>query len=377
MNEKNQLKEQVLSIPAMMEDVFWTIEADARLVVPTPEIYNTRQLWLVGSGDSYNAGTAAEMAFGRLGGVYARALPPLQASRYLAGVCLPKPEKDVLAIGISGSGTGARIIEAIRALAKAGVNTLALTAKPDSPLGTAAAKVLRVETPPFAPGPGVRGMVTSLLALYLLAVRFGEVRARYPMDTAAATRKQLAAMKDPLAEALGSLEAPLGAFAAEIGRCGRLEILASGPARASADFCAAKLLETQGLYTAVVDVEEFNHLNYFRAEPEQLPTLLVCPEDARDAVRCAEIAGALKALGRPYRILAGPTGFEDHGDKVLRCPGGVPEMFSPLLHAPLLALLAALVPMPEGQEYYHGHKGPWDESLFKSIKTSEIVLDGE
>jgi hypothetical protein len=80
-------------------------------------------------------------------------------------------------------------------------------------------------------------------------------------------------------------------------------------------------------------------------------------------------------LGRPYIILTGSRGFEDHGEKVVRISGGIRECFSPLMYSMVLALMVSLMDRDEGVEDYQGHKGPWDESRFKSIWDSRIVVD--
>ncbi|OQB24049.1 MAG: glucosamine--fructose-6-phosphate aminotransferase [Firmicutes bacterium ADurb.Bin182] len=370
----NPVRDQALSVPGLIAETYQTIESSTRSALTTPEIYSIKNLILTGSGDSYNAGCAAAMAFSQLGHLWVRAETPMETSRYIAGVYVPKPEKNTLVIGVSGSGEGARVVEAITAMRASGCRTLALTANLMSRLGKAAEKALHVETPPFAPAPGVRGFITSAMALYLLAIRFGEVKLCYTMDAANVLRKQLRSCADALSKAFVSLKEAMIPFAHEIARCGVFEILASGPARAAADFGAAKLLEMMGLYTAVADVEEFNHLNFFRTRPNDIPTLLLCPKGSRAQRRCEEIAVALRVLKRPYRILTGPSGFEEHEDAVWRIPADVPELFSPLVQSTLMAFMASFVPMPEGEAYYHGHAGPWNESAFKSIKNSEIIL---
>ncbi len=374
MNNSNPVRDQVLSVPALIAETYEPIESSTRLVLTTPEIYDTKHLILTGSGDSYNAGCASLMAFSQYGRLCARAETALESSRYIAGIYVPTPEKSTLVIGVSSSGEGARVVEAIAAMRACGCNTLALTAKPNSRLGLAAEKTLLVETPPFAPAPGVRSFITSSIALYLLAIRFGEVKLNFTMDEANALRKELLACGNVLKDSLISLEGAMSLFAEEIDRCGTFEVLASGPARAAANFGAAKLMEIMGLSTSVSDVEEFNHVNFFRRQPSDIPTLLLCPNKSRAIQRCEEIAMALKHLKRPYRILTGPSGFEDHGDLVWRVRADIPEVFSPLVQSTLLAFLASFVPLPDGETYFRGHAGPWDESKFKSIKDSEIVL---
>lgn len=374
MKKTNPVRDQALSVPSLIKETYERIESNTRLILTTPEIYSIKHLILTGSGDSYNAGCATAMSFGKYSRLCVRVEPPMETSRYISGVFIPKPEKKNLVVGISSSGEGARVVEAVTAMRSSGCSTMALTANPSSRLGEAADKTLLVETPPFAPAPGVRSFITSSMALYLLAIRFGEVKLNYTMDEANTLRKQLLVCGDAISESLISMERRMSSFAQEIAQCGTLDILASGPSRAAANFGSAKLVEMMGLSTSVSDVEEFNHLNFFRSQPSEIPTLLLSPNECRAQKRCEEIAIALRQLNRPYRILTGASGFEEHKDLVWRIPVDVPETFSPLVLSTLLAFLASFVPMPEGESYYHGHTGVWDESTFKSVKNSEIII---
>jgi glucosamine 6-phosphate synthetase-like amidotransferase/phosphosugar isomerase protein len=376
MNRSESIYDQVVSVPSLIRETLPKIKTAAENLFSPGEIAGLRRLVLSGSGDSCNAAFSALMAFQQLGRIEASAHPLLEVSRYMAGVYIRPPASDTLFIGISMSGTPSRGAEAAAAMAGAGCRTVALTGNPGSPLGKSSGAVFPIEVPPFPQlSPGVRNFAASLLGLYVLALVFGRERGALSAAEVPLLLDELAGAASVLERSLKANKEKLAAFAEQISQFKSLELLASGPSRGAADFGLAKLIETAGFSALTVDVEEYNHLNYFRSDPRSIPTVLICPEGGRAAVRCEEISRSLTLLERPYIILTGNEGFEDHGEKAVRVSGGIRECFSPLVYSMMLALTVSLVDRGEGTEDYRGHKGPWDESQFKSIWDSRIVTD--
>lgn len=372
MKQENTLNQQVQSISGLLEDAFWNIEADARLIVSTPDIFNTQTLYLFGSGDSYNAALGATQAFAQYAGMQVQSLTALQASRYTAPY-LPAPTGRVLAIGISNSGEAARTVEAMQAFAKAGARTLALTGALQSRMALAANQVWQVSAPPFASAPGVRGYALAQTALYLLAIRFGEVKGRITMEEAGALRKELYALCESSKEALNTFESTVRRFATLCGEKARIEFLASGPVRAAADFAVAKTIEAVGFTASSQDVEEFAHINFFQNSPEDIPTVLFAPETARSHSRNQEIAQQLRLMGRPLLLVTtGNKAFGEFGEDVVRLPQEIPEAFFPLFASCVAAGLIAHIPLVQGNTYFRGHQGPWAEEGIFTIRTSRI-----
>src|SRR5260370_21954842 len=113
-------------------------------------------------------------------------------------------------------------------------------------LGIETQRTVLVSTPTFAPAPGVRSYVMSLLALYLLAIRFSEVLGRITMDEAQDLRKELEASANAIEQAISHLDTALCELAREWAALDNFEILCSGPSKGSAAYGAAKLIEAAG-----------------------------------------------------------------------------------------------------------------------------------
>lgn len=371
----NPMKAQALSIPQLFEDVFWRLEADARLVIPTPNILNMRNIFITGCGDSYMAGKAAEHSFLQLAGINTRANLALDLSRYYAQLGLPAPEKDNLVIGISSSGEAARVVEAQQRCSNANCYTLALTSNATSRLGKASHKVLDCTIPSMESSPGVRSYIVSLLALQLLAIRFGEVKANYTMDKAGDLRKELFGLKDVIATSLEEAEPKLKDFVGAVNKNQRVEILGAGSMRAVADFAAASVIEAVGYHAVSQDVEEFGHVNFFKLDPESYPTILIAPEDANARSRILEIADSIATLQRPYIIICNgkAEGFEKHSEHLIVIKGEFEEMFAPVVYSSVVALFASLLGDQEKPSYFRNGAGVYDES--KVVRPNESKIE--
>jgi len=275
-------------------------------------------------------------------------------------------------VGISHSGAPARAVEAMRALARAGARTLALTGDPESPMARAAGRVLEVSVPPFAPAPGIRSFAAAQLALYLLAVRFAEAAGRITMDQAGAYRRALQGAGAALQTAYERTAEAFRSFSETVAACGRLELLGAGACQSCAAFGAAKLVEATGMAGVPQDAEEFAHTNFFRREPRRIPTLLFAPSLDPSFGRCRELAMALRTLGRPFLALT--DGAADIDGALSAAEKPVEPLFAPLLYSCLAGFLISLVDGGPDCAYFRGHAGPWSEEDFPDVKNSGILV---
>ena len=354
----NAMRAQVFSLPELLAGQYEALEAATRALLSTPTIFALREVILTGCGDSQIAGQLVRAAWVRLTGIPCRALTAMQAARFETELAGGRHPHTPLVIAVSSSGDVARTVEAARQWRQRGALTVALTANPDSRLARAAERCLQITLPPFAAAPGVRSFFVCAAALYLLAVRIGEVRGRFHQAEADRLRTGLPRSADLLARMLPAVEPQLAALARQW--CGhrRYELLAGGPARAAAAYGRAKLLEAAGVPAIDVDVEEWVHLDYFSRDPEACATLVLCPPPAHDHSRVREIEPLLQRLGRPYRILAGPA-LVDRFRGALALPAGDDDLLAPLPYAAALALFAAWLSAEQGAEYGRGARGRW------------------
>jgi glucosamine--fructose-6-phosphate aminotransferase (isomerizing) len=352
----------IRSLPGLLPRLVETIEPRARQVLSTPDIYRIRQIILTGSGDSRIAAESAAPALHTWTGLPIQAMGAMDAARYLTLGMKKNSERlrGSLVVCVSHSGEAARVVEAAQRTRAAGAQTLALTANPDSRLGRAAAHVLALSVEDAGAVPGTSSYCASLLGLYLLGLRIAEVRLCISMDTANALRGALTQLQAPMAHAIAVCEEPLAARAQAWAHCRVADILGSGPGAGAAAYSAAKLIEATGIHAVSQDIEEFFHLNYFVADPMEVPTMVFAGARSAGSSRARELCGTLRDLGRPFLLLTDDAAFgpPEHS---LVLPV-VPEWLSPLLAVIPATLLAALWADRSGADYFRGHSGRWRAS---------------
>jgi glucosamine--fructose-6-phosphate aminotransferase (isomerizing) len=364
------LRQQVLSLPQLIRDTTWEVENEARHALGTPDLLNLRLAVLTGSGDSYLAARAAQFAWQALGGVPTFADDAMTASRYRVYPITGGQRLRPLVVAVSNSGEVARVVEAARGARDAGAAVLAVSAGAGNRLAHAADAVLPVPAPAFPPAPGVRSYVMSLLGLFHLAIRLGEVRGRYTMDEAGDLRRQLEATADKIESTLDHAAQAASRIAQDWAAHGIVEFLGSGPGRASAGYGAAKVLEAAGVRGYDQDVEEFVHLQYFAADTT-VPAVLVAPTNSAAQSRVIEVAALLRTLGRPAATLSDEPLL---GHYLPHAPG-VAEIWQPLLHVAPLALFADELMRMHGEEPGRGGRDRWADSVNGST-TRDSAISG-
>lgn len=354
----NVMRDQILSLPELIREQTRPLEKSTRKVLTTPEMFAVRQIVLTGCGDSYISALAVERAFVELTGIHTQALTAMQAARFTAGAALTQYPHNPLVIAVSSSGEVARVIEAVKNYREHGALTLAVSRHPESRLALQAERIVPVTIPSFPSAPGVRSYIASLLPLYLLAIRIGEVRGRYTQDTAQEFRRGLQATADVVQSVIDALDGPLQKLADTWSGYTNFELLGSGSDRAVAAYGAAKLLEAVGAHALHEDVEEWVHLQYFVADAKNTGTFIISSSDSA-ASRVQEIEAFMQTLQRPYLIFTDAL-QANRFQNVLAVPGaGVHPMFTPLVYSVPVALFAAHLAQRVNAIYGRGAQGQW------------------
>lgn len=350
---------QARSLSELVETESDKMAARARLLLTMEEAYGIRQIIITGSGDSYFAALAAASSIRAWTGLPTNAMVSMEASRYLdhGRPPLAGRNRGLLVVAISNSGEAARLVEATTRLRHLGAITLAITANKDSRLGQAAEKQLEIPIPAAAPAPGTRSYVASLLGVYHLGIRIAEMLMSMTMDKAEGLRRELRQTSAALNEAAAASEPFMSKLSHAWSTKNRMDCLGSGPSLASAQYAAAKLIEAAGIHATPQDAEEFHHLNYFAADPEDVPTILFAPSTGLARNRCLELIDALDQLGRPRLIITDDKDYTASHD-VLVLPK-VQEAFAPIVHAVPAAMLSAFLARRRNEVHYRGHTGPW------------------
>ena len=178
------------------------IDAQAALLADAPALLYERaaaalgdappsRIYLTGCGDSHYSGLAARYAIEFWSGVATEALESLEFSRY----AVQAAPVDALLVGVSNSGKVSRSVESVRFARQRGLDTLAVTYKPDSRLAAAADQVLQYDYEDIGFGPGTLSYTASTLALLALGIRLGETTDRL---SASDVKRAVAGLSAPL-----------------------------------------------------------------------------------------------------------------------------------------------------------------------------------
>lgn len=373
----NAMCRQVWSLPELLRQQYENLEPACRKVLTTPEIFSIQRIVLTGCGDSHAAAMATRRAFEDLTGIPTEVVPAIELSRYYDERQLGFAPNNPLVIAVSNSGGIARVGEAIQRAVAHGAFALGVTGNPDSLLGRSASRILPLSVPPFESAPGTRSYLVSLMALLLLAIRFGEVRGRYTMDQAMDYRDDLLAQAQTLEEMLPAMDHQMKELAGAWKDLEAFDFIGAGPDYAAAWFGQAKIYEACGKYAMCINTEEWLHMNFFMKNVDRIGTVLVCEGNSPALSRALEVAHyAGEDMGRPLLIVSsGDKHFTEPNSRTVMTPvsrygqSGILTQFAPL------CLLAGYLGEFLGEEDGRGCKGPWQFAAGgRGITQSEMIV---
>ncbi len=333
-HEPKLIFDQLQTLSDIHRDDFKNIERENRMCLDALELTSFHRVYALGDGDSYHAALSTELAFNELTGIMYQPLPAMRFLEYTADSIPVNFPRDTLVIGISASGCSTRVIQSLERAKKKSekIVVVGLAGENDSPLAESVEKILSVQVPDLGRVPGVRTYTASLLGLFGIAIRIGEIKDRYHMNQANEMRKAIVDMADMID---ATLEASLKAApkAAELIKdADFVSYVGSGPSFGSALFSSAKIVEASGVFSVAQDLEEWAHVERF-AYPLDYPVVIVAPP-GKGYWRAAKLAQGVKLLGHPLIAVVDENDetISKLADVVLPVRGQVEEMFSPLLY---------------------------------------------
>lgn len=373
---RNAMAAQVDSLPNLIRSEFEALDQRVRLVLDHDECLSVKRIVITGCGDSHMAGVAAELAFEKLAQVPTEPMRANTGGRYASPYTLSHFPNNPLVIGISASGTTARTREALQLFKNSGLPTMALVGNPDSPMGRLADKVLACSAPDFAPAPGVRSYRMSLLGLYLLAIRLGEVKALYSQDEANTLRQSLLSTADAIEATITAVNDKTRQLAEAVANEKSHVFVGDGPNFATAMFGAAKVIESAGVHAMGQESEEWAHLQYFSSVESGTPTFLISP-GYRGHNRVGDLMEPMKNIGRQVIAIV-PEGDQvvaPYAQWVLPVVGDVPEVFTPMVYPVATELFAAHMSDVLGEPFFRTN----NEGYLKNndIRKTEIMTEIE
>ncbi|MEF9880059.1 MAG: SIS domain-containing protein [Clostridia bacterium] len=333
-----------------------------RLVLTTPEIFNIQRIILTGCGDSYAALMATAEAFRQYAKIKTEVVPLIDLAREYDSRNLGDAPNNPLIIAVSNSGKLARMGEAMERCNRYGAFTLGITGDLESVLGQKAQRVLKLDIPKFESAPGTRSYMVCVMALYLLAIRIGEVRGRYTMDEAGKRRHEIPLLADALEAALPTLDDQACTLAEQWKNMTAFDFIGSGYEYANAWFSQAKIFEGIGSPAMCINSEEWLHLNFFMREPEKIATLVYAGSANKAMSRTLEMLQYACQLGRPLAVVTDEKieSLDDIGQLLI--PKAVyPFAENLYAFAPLCLITGAMMTLL-GERSGRGCEGPWSFS---------------
>ncbi|MEA3440601.1 MAG: SIS domain-containing protein [Chloroflexota bacterium] len=358
----NSMVAQVHSLPDLVRESTVKFDEIIRNTLTHDLCLSMKRLFLTGCGDSHHAALTAELALESIAGMPTEPMTAMQFSHYgVAHMPDTGPGTNIV-IGISVSGEVARTVEALNLANIKGATTIGLTATPGSRVDTNSeltifSTIMPFPDPPGTHTPGVRSYAANQLALFLIAIRIGEIRGAISMEKAAALRAELLGLADAAEATINNCDPLAQEIAQAWSDADEFVFAGSGPNFGTALFSAAKVLEASGDPALGQDLEEWAHLQYF-ARKVHTPTFLI-NTGARDVPRALEVVGAARAIGRRIVVIA-PQGREslmDKADYSLALGNGVRETFSPLIAAIPGELFAAYRADVIGEPFFRNFGG--------------------
>jgi glucosamine--fructose-6-phosphate aminotransferase (isomerizing) len=333
---RRPMYDEVLQRPAFIREQVDTLDHLVRSTLPREACQRWARVLLTGCGDSYYAGLACELAFETCTGLPVDVQPSLQGGRYAVPSMIPP----AVVFSVSHSGQVSRTIETV-ALARArGLDTVAVSGTPGSPITREAAWVLARQLQVGGRTPGVRSYTQAQLLLILSAIYIGECRGVLDPAQAAALKAELRHTGDILEASLEATDTVARALADEWRDADQFLMVGGGPNYATALFSAAKLVEACGVNAVAQELEEWAHIQFFLRSP-RLPTVLIAPP-GRCADRAVELLQVMRGLGCLTAVLgvAEDAALSPLAQHYFSLRGSVGEGFSPLLASMPAELLA-------------------------------------
>lgn len=328
--------DEVLQRPAFVRDNVQRLDELVRSSLPRQACRRWTGVLLTGCGDSFYAGLASELAFETWAGLPVDVQPSLQGGRY----AIPAMQTPGVVFSISHSGRVSRTIETV-ALAKAyGLDCVAVSGNPDSPITREAQWVLAQKLQTGGQTPGVRSYTQAQLLLMLAAIHIGECREVLSQAQGVALRQALLGIADLLEAAFAETNRLAQTLADEWRDVEQFLIIGGGPSYANALFSAAKLVEACGANAVGQDLEEWAHIQFFLRMP-RLPTILIAPP-GRCLDRALELAGVIQGLSGLATVVGAhdDVALKAHAAHYFGIHGRADEALSPLLTSMPVELLA-------------------------------------
>lgn len=274
--------------PLTMEQFDRSVES-VKKIIDLPVFKTAKHVIGTGCGDSNVAAFAVKEAFAYyLPDVEYEGVEAIELSRHYD---YPEDGSDTIALFISVSGGIYRTIEALLQCKKHGITTIAVTDSPESRTAKEADILYYENSPKGDNNAGLRTYYVNVMTTMILAAAMAEVRTGKPC--LAKLREEVQAYHDAF---FGEIEAiDQSCFETAIHWMDKkyLGITADGPMFWAAKFIQAKIIELSGDACAVVDSENYMHVNSHMYPGEEFGELVLINSSDANVSRIADTVNAM------------------------------------------------------------------------------------
>lgn len=328
------------------ENMYRGIHAQIAWLSQAPEELLTRarqmltavppRIYLVGCGDSHYAGLATRLAFERWSGIPTEALESLEFSRYVVDYA----PSGSWVVCVSNSGRVARTRECALFAKQHGLFPVAVTFDPDSPLAQLCEATLAYRYTDVGFGPGTLSYLASLVSLYVIALRVGELSGKLDQTASQhwlATIQQQSAIVEAT---IAACETPTAALGKQCEIQTPIQIIGAGPNYGTALFGMAKFIEAARISAVGQELEEWAHEQYFCTGPGTV-TIVLAPRGASSS-RAREQLQAVRDMRGLAVTICSPDDIETTtlADIVFPVPGAIDEILTSIAYCVPLELFA-------------------------------------
>ena len=352
----NGLRRQCLNVQPLSMEQFDRSVASFESLLPEEKIKSVKRIVATGCGDSYLAAVEAKDAFAKyLPDIVYETPSCVETSRFTE---FKEDEPDTIVIGISVSGGPSRVAEVLERGKKHGCITIALTDNLESRAAKTAQYTYHTNSPAGDNVSGLRTYYVSMISLYIMAAMMAEVRSG---------SKNLESLRDQVEKYCKDIfkdineiddicfETALAWKEKEI-----FEVTADGPMFWCGKFISAKIAELSGDACAVIDSENYFHVNSLMYPGDKIGEidLIISYEDNVDRI-AKTVDAQVSRSGRDV-IVFSDKAPEELGikEKVRYCHMAVPDkewaFLAPLYSYIPASILASYRATTIGEPFFRG-----------------------
>lgn len=299
-------------------------------------------LYFVGCGDSYFAGLAARYAVEKWTQRPTEALEALEFSRY----AIETAPQDSLVVAVSNSGEVSRTVECLYFAREKGLRTIGVTNNPHSRLAQAADINITYQAPKLPPppavgwGPGTVSYIASLIVLYIIGLRIGELTAVLKNDEIKNTLDDLESMSSNTLETIKLCEPAAIKLGKLISLKNEIVFIGGGPNYGTAQFAKEKWIEASRSNAIGQGLEEWAHENFFACRNGTYTVVFAPPGASNDRAR-EQLAAISEVGGYPISVCDNnDSSTSSLGKTTFPIQGSSNELLSPILYCIPASLLA-------------------------------------